>query len=92
MKNIRKTKIVCSMGPTTANDEIVEKLIKAGMNVARINFSHATLEEKENVVKESLNLFKETSLDFVDCILIAYNKIESIEIFSFDKKLNKKLV
>jgi pyruvate kinase len=36
----RKTKIVCSMGPTTANDEIVEKLIKAGMNVARFNFSH----------------------------------------------------
>ena len=47
--------------------------------------------EKENVLKESLNLFKETSLDFVDCILISYNKIENIEIFSFDKKLNKKL-
>ena len=40
--------------------------------------------EKENVVRESLNLFKETSLDFVDCILISYNKIENIEIFSFD--------
>ena len=36
----RKTKIVCSMGPTTANDDIVEKLILAGMNVARFNFSH----------------------------------------------------
>lgn len=44
MKNLRKTKIVCSMGPTTANDEIVEKLIKAGMNVARFNFSHGTHE------------------------------------------------
>ena len=32
------------MGPTTANDEIVEKLIKAGMNVARFNFSHGTHE------------------------------------------------
>ena len=35
-----KTKIVCSMGPATANDEIVEKLILAGMNIARFNFSH----------------------------------------------------
>ena len=32
------------MGPTTANDEIVEKLIKAGMNVARFNFSHGNHE------------------------------------------------
>ena len=47
--------------------------------------------ENENVLKESLNLFKESSLDFVDCILISYNKIENIEIFSFDKKLNKRL-
>ena len=44
MKNLRKTKIVCSMGPTTANDEIVEKLIIAGMNVARFNFSHGNHE------------------------------------------------
>src|SRR5574344_998711 len=36
----RKTKIVCSMGPTTADDSIVEKLILAGMNIARFNFSH----------------------------------------------------
>lgn len=35
-----KTKIVCSMGPATANDEIIEKLILAGMNIARFNFSH----------------------------------------------------
>src|SRR5574344_1202346 len=36
----RKTKIVCSMGPTTASDDIVERLIFAGMNIARFNFSH----------------------------------------------------
>ncbi len=39
-----KTKIVCSMGPTTASDEIVSRLIVAGMNVARFNFSHGTHE------------------------------------------------
>lgn len=39
-----KTKIVCSMGPTTADDAIVSRLILAGMNVARFNFSHGTHE------------------------------------------------
>lgn len=38
----KKTKIVCSMGPTVDSDDIVEKLILAGMNVARFNFSHGT--------------------------------------------------
>ncbi len=42
---LRKTKIVCSMGPTVDNDEIVEKLILSGMNVARFNFSHGDHEE-----------------------------------------------
>lgn len=41
----RKTKIVCSMGPAVATDEITEKLILAGMNVARFNFSHGSHEE-----------------------------------------------
>ncbi len=41
----RKTKIICSMGPAIATDEIAEKLILAGMNVARFNFSHGSHEE-----------------------------------------------
>ncbi|HAH63669.1 MAG TPA: pyruvate kinase, partial [Treponema sp.] len=36
----RKTKIVCSMGPTTNTDDIVIRMINAGMNIARFNFSH----------------------------------------------------
>ena len=37
---IRKTKIVCSLGPASSSDDIVRELILAGMNVARLNFSH----------------------------------------------------
>jgi pyruvate kinase len=37
---IKKTKIICTMGPSTGKPEIMEQLIKAGMNVARFNFSH----------------------------------------------------
>ena len=40
----RKTKIVCSLGPSTSEDSVVRDLIIAGMNVARLNFSHGTHE------------------------------------------------
>ena len=40
MNNMRKTKIVCTIGPATDNDGIMRQLMKAGMNVARFNFSH----------------------------------------------------
>jgi pyruvate kinase len=43
MKN-RKTKIVCSLGPASAEDSVVRDLILAGMNVARLNFSHGNHE------------------------------------------------
>lgn len=41
---MRKTKIVCSIGPASDNDETVREMILSGMNVARFNFSHGTYE------------------------------------------------
>ncbi len=41
----RKTKIVCTIGPSIDNPEMIEKMIDAGMNVARLNYSHADQEE-----------------------------------------------
>ena len=47
---MRKTKIVATLGPATSDDGMIEKLIEAGMDVARLNFSHGNHEEhRENI-------------------------------------------
>ena len=47
----RKTKIVCTIGPASESPKILEALIQAGMNVARLNFSHGTHEEHLRKIK-----------------------------------------
>lgn len=42
---MKKTKIVCTIGPASETEEVLEKLIKSGMNVMRLNFSHGDHEE-----------------------------------------------
>jgi pyruvate kinase len=46
---MKKTKIICSIGPSSNDYQVFKNLISSGMNVARVNFSHATLEERQTV-------------------------------------------
>jgi pyruvate kinase len=47
----RRTKIVCTIGPATAEEPMIERLVAAGMDVARVNCSHGTPEELEALVR-----------------------------------------
>ena len=47
----RKTKIICSLGPTSSDDAVVRDMVLAGMNIARMNFSHGTHETHRNSIE-----------------------------------------
>jgi pyruvate kinase len=47
----RKTKLVCTLGPATGSPEAIRQLVEAGMDVARLNFSHGTHEEHEALIR-----------------------------------------
>ena len=52
---MRKTKIICTIGPASENKETLTRMVKAGMNVARLNFSHGTYPEHQ----KKIDLIKE---------------------------------
>jgi len=59
---MRKTKIVATIGPASDSEEALESLIKAGMNVARLNFSHGTHEQHKMRVARIHEVSKRTNM------------------------------
>ena len=59
---IRKTKIVCTMGPNLFEKHLIAPLMKAGMNVARFNFSHGTYETHQHYYDEVCRIRDELGL------------------------------
>jgi pyruvate kinase len=58
----RQTKIVCTIGPSTESPEMIRELIKAGMNVARLNFAHGNHVQKSKIMDDIREISAELNL------------------------------
>ena len=77
---MRKTKIVCTIGPASDSVEMLCKLMKAGMNVARLNFSHGTHESHQKTID---NFKKARDMVGVPCALLLDTKGPEVRIGRF---------
>ncbi len=59
---LRKTKIICTLGPASESEEVIRELMLAGMNVARLNFSHGTHEEQRGKLERVKKVREELGL------------------------------
>ncbi len=59
---MRKTKIICTLGPASESEEVIRELMLAGMNVARLNFSHGTHEEQRGKLERVKKVREELGL------------------------------
>ena len=65
---MRKTKIICTIGPASESEDMIRELCKAGMNVARLNFSHGSHEEHKARVEKIKKI--RTELDLPIAIML----------------------
>ena len=77
---MRKTKIICTLGPATDDERVLRELMLSGMNVARVNFSHQTHEEQLKRISVVKRLRKELNLPIA---LLADTKGPEIRIGTF---------
>ena len=84
---MRKTKIVCTIGPATRSEETIKELIKAGMNVARLNFSHGSHEYHLGTIEMIKKVRKE-----LDCPLAILLDTKGPEIRTKSLKDSKPVV
>ena len=59
---MKKTKIICTLGPATDNEDVLKKMMMSGMNVARFNFSHGSFADHEKRFNEVVKLREELSV------------------------------
>ncbi|MBQ7453604.1 MAG: PIN domain-containing protein [Selenomonadaceae bacterium] len=76
----------------------VEHVLRTFYNVARKDIGEQFFKalnlievERPKIMRHAVEIYAETNLDFVDCILAAYHGVDNVEVFTFDKKLNNQL-
>jgi pyruvate kinase len=75
-----KTKIVCTLGPVSRSVPMVEKLLRAGMNVARFNFSHGSHEYHQETLNNVRAAMENTG---ILCAIMLDTKVRFIFRFLF---------
>lgn len=80
---MRKTKIVCTIGPASDSLDMLKKLMKKGMNVARLNFSHGTHESHQKTID---NFKKAREIVGLPCALLLDTKGPEIRICNFENE------
>ena len=86
-ENLRKTKIVCTIGPASESEEMLTKLANAGMNVARINFSHGGYEENATKIETIKKVRKALSKAIPMCLDTKGPEIRTGKLESGDEKV-----
>ena len=99
-EQLKQSRKIIQKGACTTIEIIAEVVyvLKGVYKVPKTEISDCLLEflsiieiEEDDLMKESLSLFKMHNLDFVDCILVARNNLCHQKVYTFDKKLNKLL-
>jgi len=96
-----KAKEIISSGNAYTKPEVIAEMIYVLKKVYQIEkgaiqkFIHSLLDDisctEESCIRMAVDIYLSISLDFVDCLLIAYYRINGENVYSFDKKLNKHL-
>ncbi len=85
LSSMKKTKIICTIGPSVSNYEMIKKLVNSGMDVARLNFSHG--EHSDHL--EVINTIKEVSDDINKKIgILLDTKGPDIRVGEFENTIN----
>ena len=61
---MRRTKIICTIGPASSSEEVMRSLLLAGLNVARMNFSHGTHESHAELIARFRKVRDELKLPY----------------------------
>ena len=76
----------------------VEHVLRTFYNVERKDIAEQLFKvfelievERPNIIRRALEIFSDTRLDFVDCIIVAHHSVNNVKVFTFDKKLNNQL-
>ena len=86
----KKTRVVCTIGPASENEKMLRKLILAGMNVMRLNFSHGDFEEHGGRIVTVRKLSKELNKN-IAILLLKILKVQVIVLQSLIKNYIKML-